>query len=93
MKLDSGGVFESHVYVTRADPGDEATTQAAGAVDLHVGQGRPDLADIIADEVRQAWPDRVAVLVCGPESMRAQVTGVCGRHPGSVDLHVETFEL
>lgn len=93
MKLDSGGVFESHVYVTRADPGDEATAQGAGTVDLHLGQGRPDLAGIIADEVRQAWPDRVAVLVCGPESMRAQVTGVCGRHPGSVDLHAETFEL
>jgi actin-like ATPase involved in cell morphogenesis len=49
-------------------------------VSLHIGQGRPDLAVIIANEVRQASPDRVAVLVCGPESMRAQVLRVCGRH-------------
>jgi predicted ferric reductase len=61
-------------------------------VSLHIGHGRPNLAIIIANEVRQASPERVAVLVCGPESMRAQVRRVCGRH-NSADQHCETFKL
>ena len=87
----TGGVFQAVVFVTRMKPGVDGEKVAASEW-LQICCGRPDVRNILDQEVRQQI-GAMCVTVCGPGSfaddVRSAVRGV--QQAGCVDFIEESF--